>query len=497
MCGIIGMITDGPVNQRIYDGLMLLQHRGQDAAGITTLDGLKFRRHRGQGLIREVFRTRNMRDLTGDRGIAYARYPTRGSIATPEECQPFYADSPFGIAFAMDGNITNASDLRQELYDFDRRHVNADNNCEVLLNILASEIFHVTTDGRKLTKDGVFDAMRNVYRRAKGSYAAVALIAGKGMLAFRDPHAIRPLCYGIAKRGEKTEYMFSSESVTMNALGFEFVRDLKPGEAIWIDMQGNLSSRVCAEDTGYNPCAFEYVYLARPDSTIDGVNVYASRLALGKMLAEVVKREMDLSDIDVVMPIPDSARPCAQELAAHLNLPYREGFIKNRYVGRTFIMPGQAVRKKTVRLKLNAMPIEFEGKNVLLVDDSIVRGTTMGEIVGIARESGAKKVYVASSAPRVMYPNVYGIDMPTRKELICGDGKSAEEVAKILGADRVIYPETAELEACLSEINPEVKKWEVSCFTGEYITGDITPEYLEALENGTPVPEKLEPRIDD
>ncbi len=482
MCGIIGMITDGPVNQRIYDALHLLQHRGQDAAGIVTLDGLQFHSYKAMGLVRDVFRTRNMRDLTGDMGVGHVRYPTQGCATSSEECQPFYVNAPFGIAFATNGNLTNADDLRQELYDTDRRHVNTTSDSEVLLNVLATEISRVTADGRSLTKEGVFEAVRQTHKRVRGSYACVALIAGKGMLAFRDPHGIRPICFGSNKlENGKTEYMVSSESVTMIGLGYKVERDLKAGEALWIDLQGNVSFCECADNAELNPCAFEFVYFARPDSTIDGVNVYGARLHLGEMLAEEVKREIPLDEIDVVMPIPDSARPCAQQLALHLGLPYREGFIKNRYIGRTFIMPGQAVRKKSVRQKLNAMPVEFEGKNVLLVDDSIVRGTTMGEIVRIARESGAKKVFVASSAPRVMFPNVYGIDMPTKSELICGDGKDAAAVAQIIGADAVVYPELDAFKKALCELNPNVKVWDCSCFDGYYVTGDITPEYLDRL----------------
>jgi amidophosphoribosyltransferase len=484
MCGIIGLMSDSPVNQRLYDALLLLQHRGQDAAGIATLDtdGLTFHSHRGMGLVRDVFRTRNMRSLTGNVGIGHVRYPTQGCADAFHETQPFYVNAPFGIAFAHNGNLTNAPALRQELYDTDRRHVNTQNDSEVLLNVLASEISRVTTEGRKLTKERVFAAMREVHRRISGAYACVALIAGKGMLAFRDPNGIRPICWGTNKLPNgKTEYMVSSESVTMIAMGFKVEGDLKPGEALWIDLQGNVSLEQCADHPQRHPCAFEYVYFARPDSTIDGINVYGARLKLGEKLADEVAKRLDLKDIDVVMPIPDSSRPCTQQLAARLHLPYREGFIKNRYIGRTFIMPGQAVRKKSVRQKLNAMPVEFEGKNVLLVDDSIVRGTTMTQIVRMARESGAKKVFVASSAPRVMFPNVYGIDMPTKSELICGDGKDDAAVAKIIGADDVIYLPLDVFKQALHELNPEIESFDCSCFDGQYVTGDITEEYLAKL----------------
>ena len=481
MCGIVALLSDEPVNQRLYDALLLLQHRGQDAAGIATLDGLTFHMHKAMGLVTDVFRTRNMRDLTGKMGIGHVRYPTQGCASTNQESQPFYVNAPFGIMFAHNGNLTNADALKQELYEADRRHINTTSDSEVLLNVLADEISRVT-QARKLDADAVFEAVAAVHRRVEGSYAVIALIAGKGLLAFRDPNGIRPICFG-TNRSEKgnLEYMVSSESVTMIGLGFKVERDLEPGEALWIDLEGNCTTRQCAEHPCHNPCAFEYVYFARPDSTIDGINVYAARLNLGRHLAATLKEKLDLSEVDVVMPIPDSSRPCAQELADRLHIPYREGFIKNRYVGRTFIMPGQAIRKKSVRQKLNAMPVEFKDKNVLLVDDSIVRGTTMKEIVRMARESGAKKVFVASSAPRVMFPNVYGIDMPTKAELLCGDGKDEEAVARELGADAVIYQTLEGLKASLHELNPSIDVFDCSCFDGVYVTGTVTEEYLERL----------------
>lgn len=481
MCGVVALLSNEPVNQRLYDGLLLLQHRGQDAAGIATLDGLQFHMHKAMGLVRDIFRTRNMRDLTGNVGVGHVRYPTQGCASSNQESQPFYVNAPFGIMFAHNGNLTNAEELKQELYETDRRHINTTSDSEVLLNVLANEISRVTAD-RKLDADGIFEAVSAVHRRVRGSYAVVALIAGKGLLAFRDPHGIRPLCFGsnVTATGEK-EWMVSSESVTMVGLGFKLERDVAPGEAIWFDFKGNVETRQCAEHAVANPCAFEYVYFARPDSVIDGISVYGARLNLGVYLAKTVAEELNLMDVDVVMPIPDSSRPCAQELAKQLRLPYREGFIKNRYVGRTFIMPGQAVRKKSVRQKLNAMPVEFEGKNLLLVDDSIVRGTTMKEIVRMARESGAKKVFVASSAPRVMFPNVYGIDMPTKSELICGDGKDAEAVAKELGADKVIFQSIDGLKNALHDLNPNIPAFDCSCFDGVYVTGDVTEAYLEKL----------------
>ena len=482
MCGIVALISNEPVNQRLYDALLLLQHRGQDAAGIATLDGLQFHMHKAMGLVRDIFRTRNMRSLTGNAGIGHVRYPTQGCASSNQESQPFYVNAPYGIMFAHNGNLTNAEELKRELYEEDRRHINTTSDSEVLLNVLANAISRETVD-RTLDAEGAFRAVAAVHRRVKGAYAVVALIAGKGLLAFRDPHAIRPLCYGynVTESGAK-EWMVSSESVTMTGLGFRLERDLEPGEALWIDLRTNeLSTRQCAEHPEKNPCAFEYVYFARPDSVIDGISVYGARLNLGVYLAETVKQTLDLSEIDVVMPIPDSSRP------------YREGFIKNRYVGRTFIMPGQAVRKKSVRQKLNAMPVEFEGKNLLLVDDSIVRGTTMKEIVRMARESGAKKVFVASSAPRVMYPNVYGIDMPTKAELICGDGKSAEAVAEVIGADRVIFQTLDGLKNALRDLNPSISTFDCSCFDGVYVTGDVTEAYLEKLGQAQAAPAPAEP----
>lgn len=483
MCGIIGLMSDSPVNQRLYDGLLLLQHRGQDAAGIGTLDdNYTFHVHKGEGLVRDVFRTRNMRDLLGNSGIGHVRYPTAGCAGSGEESQPFYVNAPYGILFAHNGNLTNTPSVKRELFEKDHRHINTQSDSEVLLNVLADELAKAT-DGRQFTPQAAFTAVRGLHRRVRGSYACVALIAGKGLLAFRDPNGIRPVCYGWKKLADGSrEWLVSSESVTMVGQEFNFERDLEPGEAIFIDLERHFYNQQCADHPAFHPCAFEYVYFARPDSIIDKISVYGARLRLGEYLAEEVAEHIDLSNIDVVMPIPDSARPCAQQLAQKLHLPYREGFIKNRYVGRTFIMPGQATRKKSVRQKLNALPVEFEGKNVLLVDDSIVRGTTMTQIVRMARESGAKAVYVASSAPRVMYPNVYGIDMPTRAELICGHGATAEEVSREIGADAVVYQSLDGLKGALRDMNPAIRDFDCSCFDGVYVTGDISPEYLDALE---------------
>ena len=493
MCGIVAMVGSEPVNQRLYDALLLLQHRGQDAAGIGTFDG-RFHIHKAMGLVRDVFRTRNMRDLTGRIGIGHVRYPTQGCAGSSEESQPFYVNAPYGILFAHNGNLTNAAEVHRELYDKDRRHLNTTSDSEVLLNVLADEISRLTADGRTFTPEVAFQAVCGLHRRVRGSYAAVAVIAGKGVLAFRDPCAIRPLCFGsrTGSDGAK-EYLIASESAALDGLEFSLERDLAPGEAIFIDGERRLFSARCAEHPILSPCAFEYVYFARPDSVIDGISVYGARLKLGEYLAREVAAKLSSQPIDVVMPVPDSSRPAAQQLAAVLGLPYREGLIKNRYVGRTFIMPGQAARKRSVRQKLNAMPVEFAGRNVLLVDDSIVRGTTMRQIVRMARDCGAKRVFVASSAPRVMYPNVYGIDMPTRSELICGGGQSAEYVAEQIGADAVVFLSVRGLVGALSDMNPGIPRFDCSCFDGDYVTGDITEEYLMELERARAAGSVLKP----
>ena len=481
MCGIVGLFSHEPVNQRLYDSLLLLQHRGQDAAGIATLDGLTFHMHKAMGLVRDVFRTRNMRDLSGNCGVGQVRYPTQGNADSNEESQPFYVNAPYGIMFVHNGNLTNAEALKQELYDSGRRHINTTSDSEVLLNVFADELSRLTLNC-KISPEIVFEAVRGVHKRVTGAYACIALIAGKGLLAFRDPYGIRPLCYGVKETESGRDVIFASESDVLEAQEYQDFIDVAPGEAVWVDMQGEMHKAQCAENPRIVPCAFEYVYLARPDSVIDGISVYGARLRLGEYLAHEVARRIPVDEIDVVMPIPDSSRPATQQLAQRLRLPYREGFIKNRYVGRTFIMPGQAIRKKTVRQKLNAMAVEFKGKNVLLVDDSIVRGTTMREIVRMTKQAGAKKVFVASAAPRVCFPNVYGIDMPTRAELICGDGKTDDEVAKLLEADAVIYQRLEDLKAALHDMNPSIEAFECSCFDGEYVTGDVTEEYLAKLE---------------
>ena len=480
MCGIVGVVATSPVNQLLYDSLQLLQHRGQDAAGIATGAGSTFSMWKGNGMVREIFRTRNMRNLTGNAGIAHVRYPTAGSATNPEEAQPFYVNAPFGITLGHNGNLTNAEQLKSEMFRIDRRHINTTSDSEVLLNVLAHELQEQSST-YTLDPATIFRAVAGLHGRVRGAYACVAHIAGHGILAFRDPYGIRPLCYGINETDNGTEYLVASESVALEGSGFRFVRDVAPGEAVFIDLDGNFYAQQCAESTSLNPCIFEYVYFARPDSVIDGVSVYASRLKMGEHLAEKIRREFRSGDIDVVMPIPDTSRPAAMQLAMKLGLEFREGFFKNRYVGRTFIMPGQSVRRKSVRQKLNALPTEFKGKNVLLVDDSIVRGTTSREIVNMARESGANRVIFASAAPPVRYPNVYGIDMPTRSELIA-HGRSDEEIRRMIEADGLVYQDIDAMKRSVSELAPHLTRFEASCFDGVYITGDVTPEYLDRLE---------------
>ncbi len=487
MCGIVGVVATTPVNQLLYDALQLLQHRGQDAAGIATADGSRFRMHKGSGLVRDVFRTRNMRSLPGNSGIAQVRYRTQGSAISAEEAQPFYVNAPFGIMLAHNGNLTNWEQLKDEMFRIDRRHINTNSDSEVLLNVVAHEL-QLVSEGLSLDPAAIFKAVAGVHRRVRGSYAVVAEIAGYGLLAFRDPFGIRPLCFGVLETDLGTEYMVASESVALEGMGFRLVRDVAPGEAIFIDFDQRFYSQQCATTPSLNPCIFEYVYLARPDSLMDGVSVYSARLRLGEYLAEQVRAHIPLGDIDVVMPIPDSSRPAAMQLANKLNLNYREGFIKNRYIGRTFIMPGQAVRKKSVRQKLNAIGVEFKGKNVLLVDDSIVRGTTSHEIVQMARDAGARKVYFASSAPPVRFPNVYGIDMPTRSELIAAS-RDDEAIRREIGADALVYQRIEDLKRAVRDCNPRLTNFEASCFDGVYITGDVTPDYLDRIERARLAPQ--------
>jgi amidophosphoribosyltransferase len=480
MCGIIGVVGKNPVNQLLYDGLLVLQHRGQDAAGIVTCDGNTFFMHKSNGLVKDVFQTRHMRSLIGNAGIAHVRYPTAGS-SSAAEAQPFYVNSPFGIVLGHNGNLTNSEQLKSEIFKQDLRHINTTSDSEVLLNVLAHEI-EKTSKSAVLNNDMVFDAVANVHRRCKGAYAVVAMIADFGLLAFRDPHGIRPLVIGKMDTEKGTEYIVASESVALDVLGFTMMRDVEPGEAVFIDMDGNLFSKQCAKNPQLTPCIFEYVYLARPDSLIDGVSVYQTRLDMGASLAEKIKREWGHLDIDVVIPIPDTSRPSALQVGIALGLEYREGFIKNRYIGRTFIMPGQALRKKSVRQKLNPIKVEFEGKNVLLIDDSIVRGTTSKQIVQMARDAGARKVYFASAAPPVRFPNVYGIDMPSRDELLATD-RTDQQICDEIGADGLIYQDLQALEDNVLALNPNIKDFDSSCFDGHYVTGDVDVAYLSRIES--------------
>ena len=484
MCGIVGVISKAPVNQLIYDALLLLQHRGQDAAGIVTMQGTKCFMHKARGMVRDVFRTRNMRALPGGVGLGQVRYPTAGNAYSEEEAQPFYVNAPFGIVLVHNGNLTNAHLLRQELIDVDRRHINTDSDTEVLINVLAHELGRAARDA-PLAPDDVFRAVGAVHKRVKGSYAVVALIAGHGLLAFRDPYGIRPLCFGEAEGegegAEGREVMIASETVALEGTGHRVTRDVAPGEAIFVDLDGRVHARQCADAPSLNPCIFEYVYLARPDSVMDGVSVYQARLNLGETLAQRVISTMPPSEIDVVIPIPESSRPSAMQLAQKIGKPYREGFVKNRYVGRTFIMPGQGVRKKSVRQKLNAIGMEFKGRNVLLVDDSIVRGTTSKEIVQMARDAGANKVYMASAAPPVRFPNVYGIDMPTSEELIAHN-RTLEEIRAYIGADALIYQDVEAMKRVVAALNTNIRGFEASCFDGVYVTGDVTAADFETMK---------------
>jgi amidophosphoribosyltransferase len=484
MCGIVGVSAAQPVNQLIYDALLLLQHRGQDSTGIATDENGSFHMVKVKGQVREAYRTRDMRTLLGSTGLGHVRYATRGSAASEQEAQPFYVNAPYGILLVHNGNLTNVRELQQDLFHIDRRHLNSDSDTELLVNVLANEL-QSQLSGPELDPERVFTAVRRVHERVEGSYAAIALIAGRGLLAFRDPFGIRPLTLGRRSADQLTgvqrdEWMVSSESLVLESNGYEVVRDIAPGEAVFITPDGELHLQQCAAHPRLVPCSFEYVYLARPDSTMSGISVYDARLRLGDRLADTVAAHAPMGDIDVVMPIPDSARPSAMQLAQRLGVTYREGFYKNRYVGRTFIMPGQAVRKKSVRQKLNALGTEFRGKNVLIVDDAIVRGTTSREIVDMAKAAGANKVTFASAAPPVRFPHVYGINMPTRRELVAA-GRKIPEIARELGADHLIYQEVADMQAAIIE-GSDVTELEMSCFTGEYVTGTVDAEYLRWVE---------------
>ena len=478
MCGIIGILAKGPVNQSIYDGLMVLQHRGQDAAGILTSDGQRVHLRKDTGLVRDVFQAHHMRELKGNLGLGHVRYPTAGRDSAAE-AQPFYVNSPFGLALAHNGNLTNAAQLKDELFREDLRHINTSSDSEILLNVFAHEL--EAQANLQLTPDHIFRAVAAVHRRCRGSYAVTLLIVGYGILAFRDPFGIRPLVYGKRETDEGPEHLIASESVALNVLGYDLVRDIEPGEALFVDLNGEVHAQQCAENPRHVPCIFEHVYMARPDSIMDGISVYRTRLRMGEKLARKILREWPNHDIDVVIPIPDTSRTAALQMAYAMDLKYREGFIKNRYIGRTFIMPGQAQRRKSVRQKLNAIDLEFRGKNVLLVDDSIVRGTTSKQIIQMAREAGASKVYFASAAPPVRYPNVYGIDMPSVHELVA-NGRNESQIAAVIGADRLIFQDLDDLIAAAHEGNPRITQFDTSCFSGEYITGDVSQDYLDRLE---------------
>ena len=474
MCGIIGIVGAGPVAASLYDGLTVLQHRGQDAAGIATVDGTRIRIHKGNGLVRDVFDAKSMRLLEGRIGIGHCRYPTAGSEGS-DEAQPFYVNSPYGIALAHNGNLINTEALRREVFEQDRRHINTQSDSEVLMNVMAHEIARQET----LTPEAVFDAVSAVHRRCRGGYAIVSVVLGLGLVAFRDPHGIRPLVLGKREGAEGMEYAVASESVALDLTGFTRVRDVAPGEAIVITASGQLHARQCATPAAHAPCIFEYVYFARPDSMIENVSVHKARMRMGVKLGEKILRLRPDHDIDTIIPIPDSSRDAALEVANVLGVKYREGFIKNRYVGRTFIMPGQGERVKSVRRKLNPIPLEFRNRVVLLVDDSIVRGTTSQQIVQMARDAGARKVYLASAAPPVRHPNIYGIDMPAASELIA-HGRSEEDVQAELGCDWLIYQDLADLEWAVAEGNAALAGFDSSCFTGEYVTG-VEPGYFERL----------------
>lgn len=479
MCGIVGIVGKENVNQWLYDALTVLQHRGQDAAGIVTFQDTKFFLRKDNGLVRDVFHTRHMQRLQGHVGIGHVRYPTAGS-STSAEAQPFYVNSPYGITLAHNGNLTNVEELTEAIFRADLRHINTSSDSEVLLNVFAHELQKLG----KLTptKDDIFEAVKAVHRRVRGAYAVICMITGYGIVAFRDPKGIRPACFGKRETPKGVEYMVASESVALSALGFTLIRDIEPGEAIYIESEGKLYAQQCADDHSLYPCIFEHVYFARPDSIMDGISVYKSRLKMGEKLADKIMRLRPDHDIDVVMPIPDTSRTSAMQMAHKLGVKFREGFMKNRYIGRTFIMPGQSQRKKSVRQKLNAIELEFKDKNVMLVDDSIVRGTTCKEIVQMARDAGAKRVYFASAAPAVRFPNVYGIDMPVASELIA-HGRTEKEVEQLIGADWLVYQDLPDLIECAKGGNPHVSGFDCSVFNGEYVTGDVTQEYLAKLES--------------
>jgi amidophosphoribosyltransferase len=496
MCGIVGIVGlkegGAPANQRLYDALTVLQHRGQDAAGImTTEDGEVFLR-KESGLVNDVFSQQHMLQLRGAIGIGHTRYPTAGCEGAAE-AQPFYVNAPYGIGIAHNGNLTNTRELKEALWRDERRHLNTSSDSEALLNIFASELQRI--NAAHLTAADVFRALGNVYRRVRGAYAVVALIVGHGVVGFRDPNGIRPLVLGRRVTARGTEWMLASESVALDLVGFELVRDVEPGEAIYIEENGALHAEAVAPVRSHTPCVFEYVYFARPDSIIDNISVHKARMRMGEALAAKIQRLRPDHDIDVVIPIPDTSRTSAMQLARNLGVEYREGFVKNRYIGRTFIMPGQEQRQKSVRSKLNAIPLEFRGRNVLLVDDSIVRGTTSAQIIELAREAGATKVYFASAAPPVRYPNVYGIDMPAASELVAA-ARTDEEVAQLIGADWLVYQDLEDLVHAVRHDKARIESFDTSCFSGNYVTGDVTPEYLARLEKERSDDAKAQRRLD-
>ncbi len=493
MCGIVGIVARENVNQELYDALTVLQHRGQDAAGMVTCEGGTLHLRKGQGLVRDVFHIRHMMNLTGSLGIGHVRYPTAGCLGSAE-AQPFYVNSPYGITLAHNGNLTNAESLKHDLFVDDQRHINTDSDSEILLNVFAHELQRV---GKlRLDAKDVFQGVAAVHNRCRGAYAVVAMITGFGILGFRDPHGIRPVVFGKRETEQGPEFMIASESVALDVSGFELIRDIEPGEAVFIEKNGKIHTQQCAKIYSHTPCIFEYVYLARPDSIIDDISVYKARLRMGEKLAENIMSVKPDHDIDVVIPIPDTSRTAALQLSNILGVKFREGFIKNRYVGRTFIMPGQQLRKKSVRQKLNAIDLEFKGKNVLLVDDSIVRGTTSSQIIQMAREAGAKRVYFASASPPVRSPNVYGIDMPDVREFIANN-KTEEEVRHAIGADWLVYQNLQDLIDSVRKGNPEIKNFDTSCFSSDYVTGDISREYLNRLQNHRNEQTKTEQNAED
>jgi amidophosphoribosyltransferase len=480
MCGIIAIVGQSSVNQALYDGLTVLQHRGQDAAGMVTCEHQRLYLRKDKGLVRDVFHTRHMVNLPGNMGIGHIRYPTAGSFTSSAEAQPFYVNSPYGITLAHNGNLTNTAELSHDLFRQDLRHINTNSDSEVLLNVFAHELHELKK--YEVDHNDVFTAVRRVHKRCRGAYAAVAMITGYGIVAFRDPCGIRPACYGKRQTEQGVEYIVASESVAISALGFELIADIQPGEAIFITHDGRFFQQQCADNPQYSPCIFEYVYFARPDSIIDGISVHKARLRMGTRLAHKIQRLKPDHDIDVIIPIPDTSRTAAMSVAYELNIKYREGFIKNRYIPRTFIMPGQAMRKKSVRQKLNAIDLEFKGRNVMLVDDSIVRGTTSRQIIQMARDAGARKVYFASAAPPVRYPNVYGIDMPSVKELLAYN-RTDQQIADEIGADWLVYQDLADLEQAARLGNPHITRFDSSCFNGHYVTSDVKQAYLDQIES--------------